>query len=104
MSPFWSTLLDELRGRGRNGTLFLTAILLLVAAALVAAAIPSDLLNGYILPVMAVGVTIVMATAGVTFWRTIKRKHPRGSVGELSCDELNKARSKLVKGQFRRPL
>jgi O-antigen/teichoic acid export membrane protein len=101
MSPFWATMLDELRGRGRNGTLFLGVVLLLVFSALGAAAL-SKSRQDYILPVFLCLSALLLAVIGRAFWRAFTRKHERGSVGYLSCDELSKARSKLMNNQRRR--
>ena len=102
MSPFWATMLDELRGRGRNGTLFLGVVLLLVFSALGAAALTVESRQDYILPVFLCVGALLLAVIGRAFWRAFTRKHERGSVGDLSCDELSKARSKLMNNQRRR--
>ena len=102
MSPFWSTFLSELRGRGRNGMLFLGVVFLLVSLALVASAFSTEVTHGYFLPAGLGLALLVLVLFGRAIWRAFTGKHARGSVGELSCDELNKARSKLMNRQTRR--
>lgn len=102
MSPFWSTFLGELRGRGRNGMLFMGVVFVLVFLALGATTLSTDLVHNSILPVLLGIALIVLVLLGRGFWRACTRKHERGSVGDLSCDELNKARSKLMNNRIRR--
>jgi hypothetical protein len=102
MSPFWSTFLCELRGRGRNGILFMGVVLVLVSLAMVAAMLSTDLLHNLILPVVLGFGVILLVLLGRAFWRACTRKYEHGPVGELSCDELNKARSKLMNNRIRR--
>jgi len=102
MSPFWSTMLSELRGRGRSGTLFLGVVFLLVSLAMFASVLSEDFLRSRVMPVVIVLGAFLLMFVGRTLWRALMGKHARGAVGELSCDELNKARSKLVNRQTRR--
>jgi hypothetical protein len=104
MSPFWASLFDELRGRGRNATLFIVAALLFLSFTVIAAQIPRDVYVDYVLPVLPWAALPV----GVCLLRSyLKARAPRSerlTRAQLSRDELNKARSKLVKGINRKPL
>lgn len=102
MSPFWSTMLSELRGRGRSGMLFLGVVFLLVSLAMFASVLSADFLHSQVMPAVLVFVGFALAFLGRALWRALMSKHARGAVGELSCDELNKARSKLMNRPTRR--
>ena len=96
MSPFWSTTLSELRGRGRSGMLFLGVLFIIVFVALLGSALSTDVVHGWVLPTLGVLALFLVTMLGRTFWLACTCKHARGAVGELSADELSKARVKLA--------
>jgi len=102
MSPFWTSLGGALRGRGKNGTLFIAVVLPLVGAVLFSVQLPREIYHHYILPAfgaLAAAVVLVL----VRRWRLERaRRQAKLEAGTLSRDELEKARSKLVKDQVRR--
>jgi hypothetical protein len=104
MSPFWASLFEELRGRGRNGTLFIFAIAILLGLLLFAAQIPRDVYVNYVLPVLPWAGLLVAAGSVWSILKGRARRRERLQRGPLSRDELTKARSKLVKGQNRKML
>jgi hypothetical protein len=102
MSPFWASLFAELRGRGRNATLFIFAIPIVLAALLLAARVPREAYVEYVLPA-ATAFALLFALA---LLRRIVKARSRGRSSQpapLSRDELTKARSKLVKDTNRKP-
>lgn len=102
MSPFWSSLFEALRGRGRNGTLFVAVVLPIIGALLFTARLPRDIYLNYVLPTCA-GILLLMVPLFIRNWlRERARGKDKVVQGSLSRDELNKARSKLVKGQIRK--
>lgn len=104
MSPFWGSLFDALRGRGRNAALFIAAFLLLLGFLLVTAQIPREVYTEYVLPALPFVVLLLLPWC-IRSWRQAgARRRERVAQGRLSRDELNKARSKLVKGQMRKTL
>jgi uncharacterized membrane protein (DUF4010 family) len=104
MNPFWASLFQELRGHGRNGTLFIVVLLLLLVAAVFVVKVPEEAYRDYVLPVtVVVSILAVMwFVRGVLTTRARQRERLTGM--QLSRDELDKARSKLVKGTNRKPL
>jgi len=105
MSPFWVGLFENLRGRGRNATLFLIALAALIAVLLVSgvlsAILSSKEFGDYARIVLAVIGTVVVIWCGRAFWRSFFGKRDRSNISQLSSDELTKARSKLLRNQKR---
>jgi hypothetical protein len=102
MSPFWASLCEALRGRGRNGTLFLFAMALVLAALPFTARLPREIHVDYVLPT-TLGVLLLLLPFCIRNWqRERARRKEKLDRGGLSRDELDKARSKLVKGQVRK--
>jgi 4-amino-4-deoxy-L-arabinose transferase-like glycosyltransferase len=97
MSPFWTGLFEELRGRGRNATLFIFAIAILFVLLLIAAQIPREVYVNYVLPVLPVVIALVGFGVVKTLLQARAHRRERLQRGPLSRDELNKARTKLVK-------
>ncbi len=97
MSPFWAGLFENLQGRGRSATLFLVTLPSLLVLALVAAEIPREFYHNYILPISP----FIVLLALVWIIRCIQQARARNrdhlSHAALSCDEMRKARAKLVK-------
>jgi hypothetical protein len=101
MSPFWGSLFEALRGHGRNGTLFIATVLTLAAVLLLVRTLPPEFYSDYALPA-ALGVLLLAALRLLRNW--LRRRSGRSTKNperQLSRDEVNKARSKLVKGQMR---
>jgi hypothetical protein len=97
MSPFWTGLFEELRGRGRNATLFIIAVAILFVLLLIAAQIPREVYVNYVLPVLPFAATLVGIGVVRALLQARARHRERLQRGPLSRDELNKARTKLVK-------
>lgn len=104
MSPFWSSLFGELSGHGRNATLFIVAVAVLIGLLLFAAQIPGAVYVDYVLPVLPWAALLVATGLVWNFFKARARRRERLARLTLSRDELNKARSKLVKGQNRKLL
>jgi hypothetical protein len=102
MSPFWGSLFDALRGRGRNATLFVAAVLVFLGLLLLGAWVPRAVYVDYVLPALPWIVLMLLAGGARHYLLARRRKRQRIAAGELSRDELQKARSKLVKGQNRK--
>src|SRR5262245_7788293 len=97
MSPFWTSVFADLRERGRNGTLFIVAVVLLFVLLVIASQIPHEVYVNYVMPVLpwAVGLVAIGFIRG--FLKARARRRERFQHSPMSCDELNKARNKLVK-------
>jgi hypothetical protein len=97
MSPFWGSFFENVRGRGRNATLFLVVLAILFFA-LFASMIPSsrDLLQ-FADAVIAGIVVFLVAWFCVAAHKARERNRDRFSRRPLSCDELRVARSKLLR-------
>jgi len=96
MSPFWGSLFDELRERGRNAALFIFAILIFLGLLLFAAQIPRDIYVNYVLPVLPVVGALILFGLVKGFFEMRARRRQRLNHGPLSADELKKARAKLA--------
>jgi hypothetical protein len=97
MTPFWTGLFENLRGRGRNAALFFVVVPALVAVALVMRAIPEDTVHDYVRPVLfGVGLMCVFSFARVV-QQTRAQARQRLGLTPLSEDERCKARARLVK-------
>ncbi len=97
MSPFWAGLFENLRGRGRNAGLFLVVLPTLLVTTLVAVQIPDEIYHDYVIPVLPwVGALLCLFMARAIL-RARARRRERLRRPPLSPDELNKARTKLVK-------
>jgi uncharacterized membrane protein len=88
--------LSELGGRGRTGMLFLAVLFVVVFLALLGSALSADVVHGWVLPTLGLCGAVLLALLGRALWLACTRKHERGAVGELSDDELSKARVKLA--------
>lgn len=99
MSPFWAGLFENLRGRGRNATLFAFVMPSLVVAAFVAAQIPESTYHDSILPVLPWAGLLMMIWLVRAFLRARARSRDRLTRSTLSLDERCKARAKLVRNQ-----
>jgi hypothetical protein len=84
--------------------LFIVIILPLLGALLFTAQLPQEIYQNYVLPII-LAVLVVMVPIMIRNWlRDRARRKDKVSQRDLSRDELDKARSKLVKGQVRKSL
>ncbi len=99
MSPFWGEFFRELRGRGRNATIFIIALGAVLVLTCIGVAIYSSELRIPII-VFTSGPMIFYVTVR---WRRFRKLRARARLlqplGPLSRDELRVARSKLTDGQ-----
>lgn len=102
MSPFWAGLFENLRGRGRNATLFIVTLPSLLMAAVFGAQIPQEVCRDYILPGLLLVGLIVLAWSVRNFLQARRRRRGRLPGGPLSDDELSKARTRLANNRLRR--
>ena len=91
MSPFWSSLWQELKHYGRSSTLFMLLLPALVAIGVLADRIP-ERFWGESLPYCGAGILLLIA---VTIYRARRRRHDRSAHPPLSEDEWRAARTKL---------
>jgi hypothetical protein len=105
MSPFWVGLFENLRGRGRNASLFLIALAALFGVLLVSGVLSEILQSkefGDYARIVLVGLGLsAVVWSGRAICRSLFRKRDRLDVSRLSSDELTKARSKLLRNQKR---
>jgi arginine exporter protein ArgO len=105
MSPFWVGLFENLRGRGRNATLFLIALAALFGVLLVSGVLAEILSSkdygDYARIVLTLVGIVVVIWFGRMFCRGFFAKYDRSNISRLSSDELTKARSKLLRNQKR---
>jgi len=99
MSPFWAGLFENLRGRGRNATLFALVVPTLVVASFIAAQIPESTYRDSILPMLPWVGLLLTAWSVRAFLRARARSRERLARSTLSSDERSKARAKLVRNQ-----
>jgi cytochrome c biogenesis protein CcdA len=99
MSPFWTSFFTHLKDCGRNTTLFVVTFSLLFVLVVIATICCGNNLPGYVVRALpGVGVFVV-AWGAVAFIRMRARRRERLGRAPLSMDELQKARSKLVKAR-----
>jgi hypothetical protein len=101
MGLFWSSLFEHLKHCGRNATLFLLTLAVLLILLFLAAMIQATQLQEYLLPALAVILVLAVAWVGVGIRRARARRSERMPSSPLSRDELRVARSKLVKDRNR---
>ena len=105
MSPFWVGLFENLRGRGRNATLFLIALAalfgILFVSGVLSEILQSKEFGDYARIVLASLGLFAVVWSGRTICRSLFRKRDRLNISRLSSDELTKARSKLLRNQKR---
>ena len=97
MSPFWAGLFENLQGRGRNATLFLVTLPVLLVTVLIAARIPESTYRNTILPALPWVGLVAAAWSVRSFLRARARSRERLARSALSNDERCKARAKLVR-------
>ncbi len=102
MNPFWASLFEGLKGRGRNASMFIVVLPTLVLLVIIAVQIREETYRDYILP----AVPVLAAITVVWLWKIIQnaraRRRERMNLSSLSNDELNKARAKLMKSRARK--
>jgi hypothetical protein len=96
MSPFWGSFFDHFRGCGRNATLFMVIFALFAVGITVASL--SHLFQ-YANEFFAVLAVFVLIRVCIAVSRFRKQGGDRLHRRPLSCDELRKARSKLLRGK-----
>lgn len=104
MSPFWTSINDELDKRGRTAMLFIFAILIGFSLLLFAVQIPRAVYVDYGLPGLPWAGLLVAVGLVKGFLKSRTRSREQLGRSTLSRDEWNKARSKLVKIQNRKML
>ena len=102
MGPFWKTLGEDLKDRGRNPTVFIIAVAVFFGLVGLIAIINQAGLTKYIVPALPWMGVLAAAWAGMAIRRARARQRERLEHPPLSCDELRVARSKLVKGRNRK--
>lgn len=102
MGPFWKSLGEDLKDRGRNPMVFIIAVAVFFGLDGLIAIINETGLTQYVtssLPWMGV---LAVVWAGTAIRRARARRRERLQHPPLSCDELRVARSKLVKVRNRK--
>ena len=99
MSPFWAGLFEDLKGRGRNASLFIFVLHTLVLLAVFAGRIRQETYRDYILPAVPVVALIAVMWLAKIIQNARARRRGRLNLSSLSRDELNRARAKLVKSR-----
>jgi hypothetical protein len=102
MNPFWAGLFENLRGRGRNATLFILVLPSLLMAAVFASQIPGEVYHNYILPGLLLVALIFLTWSVRSVLQARRRRRGRLPGGPLSDDELSKARVRLANNRLRR--
>src|SRR6267378_3483572 len=97
MGPFWKSLGEDLKDRGRNPTVFIIAVAVFFGLIALIAIINETGLTQYIIPALPWTGVLAVVWAGVAIRRAWARRRERLQHPPLSCDELRVARSKLVK-------
>ena len=103
MSPFWASLFDSLKDRGRNTTAFFIALGAFFVAIFIAAGIEQEIANSsdvfdYVKPALRCLVVLAVFLLCLAIRQAFsRRKRRRPNFSRLSSDELSKARSKLLK-------
>lgn len=98
MSPFWGEFFRELKGRGRNATIFIIALGAVLVLTCVGVAIYSSELRIPII-IFAAGPLVFYVTVRWVRYRKLRaRVRLLQPLGPLSRDELRVARSKLTDG------
>jgi len=96
MSHFWAGVFENLRGRGRNATLFAFVVPALVVSAFVAAQVPEATYRDTIKPALPLLGLLGASLTGRALMQARKRSRERLGRSALSADERCKARAKLV--------
>jgi membrane protein implicated in regulation of membrane protease activity len=103
MSPFWASLFDGLKDRGRNATVFIIALGVFFACVFIAAGIAENIASSsdiydYAKPALRCLVVLAVFLLCLAIRQAFsRRKRRRPNFSRLSSDELAKARSKLLK-------
>ena len=103
MSPFWTSLFDGLKDRGRNTAAFFIALGVFFVGVLIAAAIEQEIdvrndVYDSVKPALRCLAVLAVLVLCLAFRQSFsRRKRRRQSFSRLSSDELSKARSKLLK-------
>lgn len=101
MGPFWKSLGEDLKDRGRNPTVFIIAVVIFFGLIGLFAIIKETGLIQYVIPTLLWMSVLAAAWAVVVIRRARARRRVRLEHPPLSCDELRVARSKLVKDRSR---
>jgi|ERR1043166_1812765 uncharacterized membrane protein len=102
MGPFWKSLGEGLKDRGRNPTVFIIAVAVFFGLTGLIALVKEAGLTQYIMPALPWMGVFAATWAGVAIRRGRERRRERLQRPPLSCDELRAARSKLVKDRNRK--
>jgi|ERR1017187_369295 drug/metabolite transporter (DMT)-like permease len=103
MSPFWASLFDGLKDRGRNTAAFFIALGVFFVGVLIAAVSEQEItssndLHDYVKSALWGLVVLAVYLLCLAIRQVLSRKkRKRPNFSRLSSDELSKARSKLLK-------
>lgn len=97
MSPFWGSFFENVRGRGRNATLFLAVLAILFLTLLAGMFQTSKDLLQYADTIVAVIVVFLGAWFCLAIHKARVHDRDRFQHRPLSRDELKVARSKLLR-------
>jgi hypothetical protein len=95
MNSFWASFFEQLKGCGRNATIFMSALAGVLGLVVLAVALHNAGLFDFLVPVLP-GIGILLFAWGFrTVRRLLRLRRDRMKYPPLSCDELRVARSKL---------